>query len=123
MRGIFTISALALGLTLLTYLACLLPLLAWQPQYLYMVVFLLLLTIITHQINLFSASRQGRAVIIPYLASTVLKLLLSSGFLIAMVWINRPLVRELVILFLVYYAAFSALEIFLVNKRLRQQKL
>lgn len=124
MRNIFTIVALAAGLLALTFtLSYLLPQLQWHVHYTYLAGFLLMLTILSHQINLFAAGRQGREVVIPYLVSTVLKLLLSSGFLIAIVWLNRAMVKELVVLFLVYYAAFSALEIFLVNKRLKGQKL
>lgn len=117
------ISAVAFILLAITYLASYVIPLEWSNVYLIIAVFLIILTVIVHQINSIALARKGRGVIIPYLISTVLKLILASGMLIILVKFNQGLAKELVIIFLIYYAVFSALEIMMVNKGLRAQKL
>ncbi len=122
MRSTLVIIAVALMLLVLTYLASIIGGWPWHQNLIVMAVFLVLLTILSHQINLISASQQGRAVIIPYLISTVLKLVLSIGFLIVIIKYYPDMVKVLVIVFLVYYATFSALEIILVSRRTKGKK-
>jgi hypothetical protein len=109
-------------LLVLTYIASVVGGWPWHQNFFLMTGFLVLLTILTHQINLNSINQQGRAVIIPYLISTVLKLVLSGGFLFVMVRYYPEMVKVLVIAFLAYYAAFSALEIILVSRRTKGKK-
>jgi hypothetical protein len=122
MRSTLVILCVALLLLVLTYLVTVIAGWPWHQNYIFMAVFLVLLTILSHQINLSSVNQQGRAVIIPYLISTVLKLILSAGFLIVIVKYYPEMVKFLVIAFLVYYATFSALEIFLVSRRTKGKK-
>lgn len=106
-----------MGLMILTYLLTLFTGIQWDINYVLIGVFLFLLSTLSHFINLKAEYQQGRGVIIPYISSTVIKLLLSSGFLIIIVYLNRGMVKELVVLFLIYYAVFSIVEIILVNRR------
>ena len=122
MRSSLVVIAVALVLLVLTYLSSVIGGWAWHQNYIKISVFLVLLTILSHQINLISIKQEGRAVIIPYLVSTVLKLLLSGGFLMVIVKVYPDMVKGLVITFLVYYATFSALEIILVSRRTRGKK-
>ena len=122
MRSSLVIIVVALLLLLSTYLVSLLGGWPWHQNFIMLIVFLVLLTILSHQINLFSVKQQGRAVIIPYLISTVLKLILSGGFLMVIVKIYPGMVKALVIAFLVYYATFSTLEIILVSRRTKGKK-
>jgi len=122
MRSSLVIVAVALVLLVLTYIASVVGGWPWHQNFFLMTGFLVLLTILTHQINLNSINQQGRAVIIPYLISTVLKLILSGGFLMVIVKYYPDMVKVLVIAFLVYYAAFSALEIILVSRRTKGKK-
>ena len=122
MRSSLVIIAVALLLLISTYLVALIVGWPWHQNFIMLMVFLVLLTIISHQINLFSVNQQGRAVIIPYLISTVLKLILSGGFLMVIVRFYPEMIKALVIAFLVYYATFSALEIILVSRRTKGKK-
>ena len=122
MRSSLVIFAVALVLLILTYTATVIAGWPWRPIFIIMTGFLGLLTILTHQINLNSINQQGRAVIIPYLISTVLKLIFSGGFLFVIVKYYPDMVKVLVIAFLVYYATFSALEIILVSRRTKGKK-
>ena len=122
MRSSVVIIAVALVLLILTYIVSVIAGLPWHQIFIMMAGFLVLLTILTHQINLSSINQHGRAVIIPYLISTVLKLILSGGFLIVIVKYYPEMVKALVIAFLVYYATFSALEIILVSRRTKGKK-
>ena len=122
MRSSLVIIVVALLLLISTYLVSLLGGWPWHQNFIMLIVFLVLLTILSHQINLFSVKQQGRAVIIPYLISTVLKLILSGGFLMVIVKVYPEMVKALVIAFLVYYATFSALEIILVSRRTKGKK-
>ena len=122
MRSSLVIVAVALVLLILTYIASVVAGWPWHQIFFLMTGFLVLLTILTHQINLNSINQQGRAVIIPYLISTVLKLILSGGFLIVIVKYYPEMGKVLVIAFLVYYATFSALEIILVSRRTKGKK-
>jgi hypothetical protein len=122
MRSSLVIVGTAIFLLILTYAGSLLGGWQWQQNYIMITVFLVLLTIVSHQINLNSVNQQGRAVIIPYLISTVLKLVLSGGFLMVIVKKYPQMVQGLVISFLVYYATFSTLEIILVNRRTKGKK-
>jgi hypothetical protein len=99
-------------------------LLGWEWHQIVIVtgLFLTLLTILTHQINLNAAKQKGRAIITPYLISIVLKLVLSGGFLFALVKVYPEMAMVLVLSFLIFYATFSALEIILVNRRLNSKK-
>ena len=117
MRSTIISALVAIGLLALTFIASLVMSWHWNQNFIVIAIFLFLLTVLSHQINLSSVSKQGRAVIIPYLTSTVLKLILSSIFLIVMVLSEPSNIAAMVIVFLVYYAAFSVLEIILVNKR------
>ena len=122
MRSSLIIIAVALILLVLTYILSVVGVWSWHKNYIMMSVFLVILTILSHQINLISASQHGRAVIIPYLVSTVLKLILSGGFLMIIVKLYPEMVKGLVIAFLVYYATFSTLEIILVSRRTKGKK-
>jgi hypothetical protein len=122
MRSSLVIIAVAILLLLFTYTGSFLGGWLWQPNFIMIIIFLILLTIVSHQINLNSVNQQGRAVIIPYLISTVLKLVLSGGFLMVIVKRYPEMVQGLVISFLVYYATFSTLEIILVNRRTKGKK-
>jgi len=122
MRSSLVIIAVGLVLLVLTYLVSVIGGWPWHQNFIMMTVFLVLLTILTHQINLNSINQQGRGVIIPYLISTVLKLILSGGFLVVIIKYYPEMVKVLVIAFLVYYATFSTLEIILVSRRTRGKK-
>jgi hypothetical protein len=122
MRSSLVIFAVALVLLILTYIASVIAGWPWHQIFIIMTGFLVLLTILTHQINLNSISQAGRAIIIPYLISTVLKLILSGGFLFVIVKYYPEMAQVLVIAFLVYYATFSALEIILVSRRTKGKK-
>lgn len=122
MRSSLVIIAVALLLLIGTYLVSILGGWPWHQNFIMLMVFLVLLTIVSHQINLFSVNQQGRAVITPYLISTVLKLVLSGGFLWVIVKFYPEMVKALVIAFLVYYATFSTLEIILVSRRTKGKK-
>jgi O-antigen/teichoic acid export membrane protein len=122
MRSSLFILGVALVLLLLTYIVYALSGWAWHEVFYMMLAFLVLLTILTHQINLNSVRQQGSAMIIPYLISTVLKLLLSAGFLIVFVKIYPDLVKDIIISFLLYYATSSTVEIILVNRRTKGKK-
>ena len=122
MRSSLVISAMGLLLLISTYLVSILGGWPWHKNFIMMAVFLVLITILTHQINLISVNQQGRAVIIPYLISTVLKLIFSGGFLMVIIKIYPEIVKSSVIAFLVYYASFSTLEIILVNRRTKGKK-
>jgi hypothetical protein len=122
MRSSLVIIAVALLLLIGTYLVSILGGWPWHQNFIMLMVFLVLLTIVSHQINLFSVNQLGRAVITPYLISTVLKLVLSGGFLWVIVKFYPEMVKALVIAFLVYYATFSTLEIILVSRRTKGKK-
>jgi len=122
MRSSLVIIAVALLLLIATYLVSILGGWPWHQNFIMLIVFLVLLTIVSHQINLFSVNQQGRAVIIPYLISTVLKLILSGGLLLVIVKFYPEMVKAMVIAFLVYYATFSTLEIILVSRRTKGKK-
>lgn len=122
MRSSLVIIAMGLLLLISTYLVSILGGWPWHQNFMMMAVFLVLITILTHQINLISVNQQGRAVIIPYLISTVLKLIFSGGFLMVIIKIYPEMVKSSVIAFLVYYASFSTLEIILVNRRTKGKK-
>lgn len=117
MRSILLIIFVALGLLLTTFAYTYISGFHWNQNFLIISGFLVFLTVLTDRINLVALKKQGRGVIIPYLFSIILKLLLSIVFLVVLVKQNIDAVKELVIVFLVYYAIFSALEIFLVNRR------
>lgn len=122
MRSSLVIIAVALMLLGLTYIVTVIGGWQWHQGFIIMTVFLVLLTILSHQINFISSNQQGRAVIIPYLVSTVLKLIFSGGFLMVIIKYYPEMVKVLVIAFLIYYATFSALEIILVSRRTRGKK-
>ena len=122
MRSSLVILGVGLLLLLPTYLVSFFGGWHWHQTFIIMIGFLVSLTILTHQINLISVNQEGRAVIIPYLISTVLKLIFSGGFLMVMIKLYPELVKSSVIAFLVYYAAFSTLEIILVNRRTKGKK-
>ena len=122
MRSSLVIIAMGLLLLISTYLVSILGGWPWHQNFIMMAVFLVLITTLTHQINLISVNQQGRAVIIPYLISTVLKLIFSGGFLMVIIKIYPEIVKSSVIAFLVYYASFSTLEIILVNRRTKGKK-
>ena len=122
MRSSLVIIAVALLLLGLTYILSVIGGWLWHQNYIMMSVFLVILTILSHQINLSSVNKQGRAIIIPYLISTVLKLILSGGFLMIIIKLYPEMIKALVIAFLVYYATFSTLEIILVSRRTRGKK-
>lgn len=111
-----------MALLALTYIAYALGGWQWHQIFMLMLAFLVVLTILTHQINLMSINQQGGAVIIPYLISTVLKLLMSAVFLMLIVKIYPGLVEGILIAFFFYYATFSTLEIILVNRRTKGKK-
>jgi hypothetical protein len=122
MRSILYIILLAILLLLLTWLAAYFGNWLWHDAFFLISAFLVLLSLLSHQINLRSVNQQGRAVIIPYIASIVIKLLLSGTFLFIIVMYNQQIVKSLVIVFLIYYASFSVLEIYLVNRRVKGKK-
>jgi hypothetical protein len=117
MRSALLIIAVALGLLLITFGYTYTTGALWNQNFIVIGGYLVFLTVLTDQINLIALRKKGRGVIIPYLFSIVLKLLLSIVFLVVLVKQNTETVKELVIVFLVYYAIFSALEIFLVSRR------
>ncbi len=122
MRSTVIAGLVAIGLLLITLVAVLVMRWQWNQNFITISSFLFLLTVLSHKINLRSLNQQGRAVIIPYLTSTVLKLVLSSMFLIVLVLYDINNIKVLVIVFLIYYATFSTLEIILVNQRNTRQK-
>ena len=122
MRSSLVIIAMGLVLLIITYIFTLIGGWAWHQKFIIISVYLTLLTLLSHHINLLSITQKGRGVIIPYLISTVLKLVLSGGFLIVIVKLYPALVKGLVIVFLIYYAAFSTLEIILVSRRTSNKK-
>ena len=122
MRSSLLIIAVGLLLLLLTYIVIILGGWPWHQNFIIISTYLVFLTILSHQINLISVRQEGRGVIIPYLVSTVLKLIFSGGFLIVIVKLDPEMVEALVIAFLVYYAVFSTLEIILVSRRTRGKK-
>jgi len=122
MRSTLVILGVAAILLILTYAILTLVGWPWDQNFLLVGIFLILLTILSHQINLRSINKEGRAVIVPYILSTVLKLILGGAFLMIMVKLNPEIVKGLVIVFLLYYATFSALEIILVSRRTQQKK-
>jgi hypothetical protein len=117
MRSAVLIIAVAIGLLILTFLFSYANGWVWDQNFYVIGGFLVLLTILTDQINLSALKKEGRGVIIPYLVSIILKLLLSIVFLVVLLKSNMDAAKELVIVFLVYYAVFSVLEIFLVSRR------
>ncbi|RLD19980.1 MAG: hypothetical protein DRI71_11030 [Bacteroidetes bacterium] len=117
MRSSLVILAVGLVSLALTYLIFVLAGWQWHQNFIVISVYLVLLTLLSHHINLISTSQEGRGVIIPYLVSTVLKLIFSGGFLLVIVKLYPEMVKGLVIVFLIYYAAFSTLEIILVSRR------
>ncbi|RLD23276.1 MAG: hypothetical protein DRI71_05680 [Bacteroidetes bacterium] len=120
MRSALLIIAVAIGLLLFTFGFTYVTGGLWNQNFLYIGGFQVFLTVLTDQINLNALNMQGRGVIIPYLISIVLKLILSIIFLVVLIKQNSEAVPELVIVFLVYYAIFSALEIFLVSRRTKK---
>ena len=122
MRAYLLIFTTAAVLGTMTYLLSLVTPMAWVVQYLANLGFLVFLTIVSDTINQRALEQQGRAVIIPYIASTIIKLIFSAVFLILFIKQNMSIAREIVFSFLTYYAVFSALEIVIVNKRLRLKK-
>jgi hypothetical protein len=122
MRAYLIIFTTAAVLGTMTYLLSLVTPMAWVVQYLANLGFLVFLTVVSDAINQRALEQQGRAVIIPYIASTIIKLIFSAVFLILFIKQNMSIAREIVFSFLTYYAVFSALEIVIVNKRLRLKK-
>ena len=122
-KSLFLIFATAMILVAGTFLATLILPMEWDRVFLLMAGLLIILTIIVHQINSVALSSEGRSVIISYLIATILKLVLGSVMLIVLLKYNRGIALEIVITFLVYYSAFTTLEIIMVNKRLRAEKL
>ena len=122
MRAYFFILGAAVGLLGLTYLLSLVSILPWVNHYLANIGFLVFLTFVSDTINQRALGQEGRGVIIPYIVSTILKLIFSAIFLILFIKQNMSMAREIVFSFLTYYAIFSAVEIVLVNKRLRLKK-
>jgi len=89
----------------------------WNQNFVVIAIFLFLLSILSHRINLISQSQKGRSVILPYLTSTVLKLVMSTIFLIVLVMNSGNNIEVLIYVFMIYYATFSTLEIILVSKQ------
>jgi hypothetical protein len=94
----------------------------WTEDFLIIIGSLIFITVVSDQINLQALDQQGRSVIIPYLVSTILKLLFSAIFLILYIKQNIESAKLVVFTYLVSYAVFSALEIIIVNKRTRAKK-
>lgn len=122
MRSAIQITLVAILLFASTYLGSVLGIWPWTNHFLIVGGFLVFLTIVSDQINLKALDQEGRAVIIPYLVSTILKLVFSGIFLILFVKQNIDFAQLIVYAFLTYYAVFSVLEIILVNKRTRAKK-
>lgn len=122
MRQIAVIIAVGLGSIALAYAGVFLGLILWTRFFVINAGFLVFLTIVSDQINIRAVGQHGRAVIIPYIISTILKLIMSAVFLILLVKENMEDAREIVYSFLVFYAIFSATEIIIVNQRTRPQK-
>ena len=122
MRGYFFILGAALLLLVGTYLLALTGLFPWVNHFLANIGFLVFLTFVSDTINQRALDQEGRGVIIPYIVSTILKLVLSAIFLILFIKQNMAMAREIVFSFLAYYAVFSTVEIVIVNRRLRLKK-
>ena len=122
MRNILIILVAALTLTGLTFLLSLTGLIEWSRYYVMVMAFLVFLTIVADQINLRSLEQDGRAVVIPYIISTILKLVFSSVFLIFFVREHMDFAKLIVFSFIAYYAVFSTLEIIIVNNRTKPKK-
>lgn len=122
MRNTILVLLTAAVLVLLTYIGSLINFWPWSRLYLIVAGFLVFLTVVSDQINLKSLEQEGRAVVIPYLVSTILKLIFSAIFLILLVRNNLDLAKLIVFAFLPYYAVFSTLEIIIVNRRTRAKK-
>ena len=122
MRAVLFILITACALLGFTYLGTIINLYPWIIHYPINMGFLVFLTIVSDAINERALEQKGRSVIIPYLVSTMLKLIFSAIFLILFIRQNMDSAREIVFSFLTYYSFFSALEIIIVNKRLRPKK-
>ena len=122
MRAYLIISGTAGILLAMTYVFSRVANVSWINHYLVIMAFLTFLTFVSDMINKRALNQEGRGVIIPYLISTVLKLIFSAIFLLFFIKQNMDMAREIVFSFLIYYAVFSALEIVIVNKRLRLKK-
>lgn len=122
MRNILLVVIIAFALLGITYIAALLGLWTWSKLFLINAGFLVFLTIVSDQINLRALEQTGRGMIIPYLVSTILKLVFSAIFLILLVKQNMEFAKIIVFSFLAYYAVFSTLEIIIVNRRTTLKK-
>lgn len=122
MKATFYILATAVLLLIVTYLLSWLGWYSWMNHFFINTAFLVFLTFVVDVINQRALEQEGQGVIIPYLVSTILKLIFSAVFLFFFVRQNIEAAREIVLSFLAYYAFFSAVEIVLVNKRLRIKK-
>ena len=117
MRGTLWAALVAIGLLLLTLAISVALNWPWNQNFVAIAIFLFLLSVLSHKINLKSQRQKGKEVILPYLTSTVLKLILSTMFLILLVINGGNNIEVLVYVFMIYYATFSTLEIILVNRR------
>lgn len=122
MRGILYIIGTAAIMLLVTWFLTVITPMPWVNQYVANIGFLVFLTLVSDAINQRALEQKGRSVIIPYIVSTIIKLIFSAIYLILLLRENMPVAREIVFSFLAYYAAFSAVEIVIVNKRLRLKK-
>jgi hypothetical protein len=121
-KDYFFILATALILLVLTYFLSELSPVSWTKLYLFNLFFLAMLTAVSDAINKRALDQEGQSVIVPYIVSIILKLVFSVIFLVVFVKKNSELAKEIVFSFLAYYAVFSAIEIVIVNKRLRHKK-
>ena len=112
----------ALAMLGLTYGITMMGFWQWSNLFLINTGFLVFLTIVSDQINLKALDQKGRGVIIPYIVSTILKLVFSVIFLVLLVKQNMEWAKLIVFSFLVYYLVFSILEIIIVNNRTRPKK-
>jgi len=122
MKYILLIFIVALGLLGITYLFSEFNFFPWTNFYALNIGFLVFLILVSDTINQKALEQSGRGVIIPYLVSTILKLIFSAVFLILLIKQNLSSAKEIVYSFLPYYAIFSGLEIFIVNRRLKAKK-
>ena len=122
MKYILLIFIAALGLLGITYLFSEFNFFHWTNFYALNIGFLVFLILVSDTINQKALEQSGRGVIIPYLVSTILKLIFSAVFLILLIKQNLSSAKEIVYSFLPYYAIFSGLEIFIVNRRLKAKK-
>jgi hypothetical protein len=93
---------------------------SWTTGLLWVIIFLAILTIIIHYINLGAVRESGRESIVMFLVSMVVKLILGGAFILYLIYLNPSETVSTVVAFFIFYVLFTTLEIHAIWQKLQQ---